>query len=68
MLWAHFHEVFAFLIGKKKKNTSLSFQSQVNSLIQVVNFFVGTITNCTKIHYFSSTLSGHFPIHLICPV
>ena len=30
--------------------------------------FVGTITNCTKIHYFSSTLSGHFPIHLICPV
>lgn len=39
MLWAHFHEVFAFLIGKTKQNkTSLSFQSQVNSLIQVVNF------------------------------
>lgn len=42
MLWAPFHKAFAFVIRKeerkKKKNTSQSFQSQVNRLSYVVNF------------------------------
>lgn len=36
MLWAQFHKAFAFVM--EKKNTSLSFQSQVSRVLYVVNF------------------------------